>query len=232
VSQQDQHPTIEQLSTWVDQQLTPEEQASCSTHLEDCEQCQYTLGNLQQTVNLLRSLPQLDVPRSFALPADFQITSDRDIQRQIEPAKVIPLRRLSTPLRQTLRVASALAAVIGLFFLLSSFITPLQPHPDTPSANSLSVPAPTNLPTISQAKAVPHATSGTTENDSANPSSNKVAKQAGTVTSPTAAGPTSPLDFNQLGIHLSIGIVLVVLGCMGFILLGQQKRSAYLARRN
>ena len=256
MSQRDQHPTIEQLSTWLDQQprqargrgqvpslqqyMTPEEQAFCSTHLEDCEQCQSMLDKLQQTVNLLRSLPQLEVPRTFALPADLQITSDRN--KQVEQSIAASPRRLPTPVRRTLRAVSALAAVIGLFITLSSFIAPLQPHSASTSATSMSAPSIANVSPSAQQRPVPQAAgvnistpnnTDNTPNANAN-ASNKAAKtQQGTETNATATEPILPLAFNQSGDLLLIGIPLTILGCMGFVLFAQRrKHRTRLAKRN
>jgi anti-sigma factor RsiW len=229
VSQRDQHLTTEQLSTWLDQQLTPEEQASCHAHLEDCARCQYALNNLRQTVNLLRSLPQLEVPRSFALPADFQITSDRNKQQWVKQSTARSPRRLPTPLRHSLRAVSALAAVIGLFLALSSFVAPL--HSDRTSTSSVSAPAPTNLPSSAQHEQAPQLTSRNTANGSSN-TPNKAddgQKSANTYPTPTGTHSTAtesilPFDLNQPEERLSIGIPLVILGSIGFVLLAQRQK--------
>jgi anti-sigma factor RsiW len=222
VLQRDQHPTTEQLSTWLDQQLTPEEQAACSTHLEDCEQCQYVLDNLQQTVNLLQSLPQLEVPRSFALPADFHITSDRNKQQQIKQSTTTSLPRLPTPLRHSLRAVSALAAVIGLFFALSSFVALL--HSDRPSTSSVSAPAPTNSPSSAQHAPIPQLTDRNNANGSSNASNKADNRQPTAETNSTATEPILPFDFNQPEERLSIGIPLAILGSIGFVLFAQRQR--------
>jgi len=44
---------------WVDNDLTPQEQSSLIVHLANCDKCQATLWQAEQTVQLLRSLPQL-----------------------------------------------------------------------------------------------------------------------------------------------------------------------------
>jgi len=283
VSHWDQHPTIEQLSTWLDQQprqargrgqapplreymtpegqapflreymtpegqapflreyMTPEEQAFCSTHLEDCEECQHMLDNLQQTISLLRSLPQLEVPRSFALPADLQITTDRN--KQVEQLIAVPPRRFPKPLRQTLRAVSALAAVIGLFFTLSGFVAPPQLHSGSMSAISMSASSTANLsPSAQQRQAAPQAAGANistpnntdnTNNDNANTAKKAVKTEQGTETNATAPEPIRPFDFKQPGERLFIGIPLTILGCMGFVLFAQRReRRTRLAKRN
>ena len=243
MSQQDLHLTTEQLSTWLDQQLTAEEQAYCSAHLGECEQCQDVLDNLQQTVNLLQSLPQIEVPRSFVLPANFksteiaQSTSNGNRQQQVDHSTAISPHGLPTPLRRTLRTISALAAIIGLFMALSGFVATLQLGTSAvPMANSTSSSA------SSQDQQAPQTKSQLTNsnaNSSAGPISpptaqtaNKPQAQSMPVQNPpagahsTATWPILPfLDFNQSGVRLSIGILLIILGGMGFTLFAQRLKQ-------
>ncbi len=223
--QQDQHLTTELLSTLLDQQLTPEEQAYCSAHLGECEQCQDALDNLQQTVNLLQSLPQLEVPRSFALPADFkitQITSDGNRQQQVDQSTATSLRRLPMPLRRTLRTVSALAAVIGLFLALSGFVAILQP-----SVSMSTVPAVSNSAKSKadpQSQQAPQATSHISKVNENNPDELATNNKIGKKQNNPLAGVHAPLDFNQPESRLSIGIPLAILGSTGFILFAQRQK--------
>jgi hypothetical protein len=134
-----EHPThipIEQLSAFLDQQLTAEEQATVDAHLRSCEQCRLALADLRATVALVRALPQEAVPRSFALPLNvtpLPIQAAREDGRerrdQRHPVSV-PARRQSptrpvarpvahNPFRRSLRFVSAIAAVLGLLVILS-----------------------------------------------------------------------------------------------------------------
>ncbi len=240
MSQLDQHLTTEQLSTWLDQQLTPEEQAYYRAHLGDCERCQDVLDDLRQTVNLLRSLPQLEVPRSFALPADFTITANGNNKKQIE--QLTAPRRLPTPLRRTLRTLSALAAVIGIFFALSGFVATLSEfHPSATSTSSASVPYAVQAPATPQSQRGAQAASSLTkDNDhdkygsttTANGERDKQNSPARTTS--TATWPRLPLlDFNLPGVRLSFGVLLTILGSMGFTLFAQRlKRGARSVKRN
>ena len=225
MSQQDQHLTTELLSTLLDQQLTPEEQAYCSAHLGVCEQCQDVLDNLQQTVNLLQLLPQLEVPRSFALPADgksTQITATGNRQQQVDQATTTSLRRLPVPLRRTLRTISALAAVIGLFLALSGFVAILQPSVSMNAVPAVSDSAQSN--SSPQSQQAPQATNHIGKVNESSPDElttpNKVEKQQHTPSSEVQA----LLAFNQPASRLAIGIPLAILGGTGFILLAQRQK--------
>ncbi len=55
------------LSAYIDGEVTPSETARVEEHVAGCEECVSELGSLRATSRLLRSLPGLEVPRSFSL---------------------------------------------------------------------------------------------------------------------------------------------------------------------
>lgn len=55
----------EMLSALLDNRLTPGERLTVETHLAHCSDCRSELDSLQETVNLLRELPVVPVPRPF-----------------------------------------------------------------------------------------------------------------------------------------------------------------------
>lgn len=57
----------ELLSTHVDGRLSAQEKIRVERHLEECEECRQELEFLEFTVNLLRRVPTVQVPRSFVL---------------------------------------------------------------------------------------------------------------------------------------------------------------------
>ncbi len=56
------------LSAYIDGQLSPRGQERVRRHLDECHDCRWQLESLQRTVALLRSMPQARAPRSFAIP--------------------------------------------------------------------------------------------------------------------------------------------------------------------
>jgi hypothetical protein len=164
-----EHPThipIEQLSAFLDQQLTSEEQAAVDAHLRSCEQCRRALADLRATVALVRALPQEAVPRSFALPLNvtpFPIQAAREDGRerrdQRQPVSV-PARRqpvARNPFRRSLRFVSTIAAVLGLLVILSGLWSaiPLGHLSSGSATESSSAPAASsNQPTA----VIPHVT--------------------------------------------------------------------------
>lgn len=84
--QEDRHLTIEQLSVFLDQELSAQEQANCQTHLDGCEACRNELMGLRQTVALLRALRPVELPREFLLPVD-QTQDDQEQEEEARPTR-------------------------------------------------------------------------------------------------------------------------------------------------
>lgn len=98
------HLDDEVLSTLVDDQLTPAEAATAQSHLGMCDVCQARIDEFRSVALLLRSLPDLDPPRDFAL-------GPREVA---DPPNVIRLQRWYAATRVA---AASLAAV---FVVLSA----------------------------------------------------------------------------------------------------------------
>ncbi|MDQ6644449.1 MAG: zf-HC2 domain-containing protein [Chloroflexota bacterium] len=135
----DRHLTTEELSAFLDRRLSPTEQEACKAHLESCQQCQRALASLQQTVALLRAMPQPTAPRSFTLSPGVTYLQE-PATRPVEPTKPATRRRWPYYAQRSLRALSTIAAVIGFIFLLSGLL-PLLIHGGagiTSSTNSAS----------------------------------------------------------------------------------------------
>jgi hypothetical protein len=59
--------TQKNLSAYADGELVAKEKQALEAHLETCEQCQLDLDGLRATMGALRSLPDVEPKRSFAL---------------------------------------------------------------------------------------------------------------------------------------------------------------------
>jgi hypothetical protein len=62
-------PELDQLSAYVDQELTGTARQELEEHLKGCETCRRRLEALRQTINAIRALPQETPPRTFTIPA-------------------------------------------------------------------------------------------------------------------------------------------------------------------
>jgi Putative zinc-finger len=132
------HPTDwerqrEQLSAYIDGELSAAERAELERHIPDCAECQEALGELRRVHDLLAALPMPKAPRSFALPLD----TLRDAHTDARPEGPQPPARQPAPRRSRARLtqwAGAIAAAIGLFLLLGGVATGLLGFNARPSA--------------------------------------------------------------------------------------------------
>lgn len=253
MSQEHQHLTTEQLSAFIDKQLSVEEQGHVDEHLKQCEQCQLWLKELRQTVMLVHALPQPQLPRSFTLPADVLVAPVPAQTEHASPVTTISRSRLSH-IRTAIRVVSTLAAVVGIVFLLSgiwSFSrqaafspTATSGSSSASSAASASSSSSTSSGVSNQTKQAsqaitPHAMS-TAMSTSISQATASFAQQAtATATAvskkqpepaqnapSSAAPPVSLFDLGQSSGRINLGMILLILGGVGFIYLRfQHNRS-------
>lgn len=69
--------TAENLSAYIDRELTAAERSRVERHLATCAECRRDVESLQETVALLRRVPARPVPRSFTLPASARAVQAR-----------------------------------------------------------------------------------------------------------------------------------------------------------
>jgi anti-sigma factor RsiW len=112
----------EDLSAFLDGQLTRRERARVERHLQQCATCRADLEALRGTVVLLRTMPQLRPPRSFLLPA-----SEAVRQRQVRREQLAYV---------ALRAATAVATVLLVLVVSGDMLTrfPLVSAPLAPAA--------------------------------------------------------------------------------------------------
>ena len=242
------HLTMEQLSAFLDKQLPPSELAFVDEHLHSCKQCRLALADLHATVALVRAMPQPALPRSFTLPANLTplpIDAGRQMHRAIEPARRQPAAR--NGLRRAMRFASAIAAVLGLLFILSGLLPaiPLGQGGTTATGSSAPAFAPNQsdrrTPAISSQAATPavvgtHIVGTTQSGKVGQPRSTPAASipthppataRAAPPLSRTLAPPALPpyLDLATIEGRLSLGLALALLGMIGLLLTRRRYRQ-------
>ncbi len=245
-----EHLTMEQLSALLDKQLSPSEQAFVDAHLHSCKQCRLALADLRATVGLVRAMPQPALSRSFTLPANvtpLPIQAGRQMHRAIEPARRQPVAR--NGLRRAMRFASAIAAVLGLLFILSGLL-PAISLGHLGAATETAAPASSSFQSAERTPALsPHVTTpnlvGTHTAVSTQTGKLGQAGQPGTppaartpthtpltgkVTPPqdqTLAPPALPpyLDPGTIEGRLSLGLALALLGMIGLLVTRRRYRQ-------
>jgi len=239
VAQQDEHLTTEQLSAFLDKQLSPAERAVFDAHLASCQQCQSRLADLRLTVALVRALPQEEVPRSFVLPSRLAPVAERPTPR---PATITPVpqrrgARVSV-LQRTVRAVSTLAAVLALIFILSGILPPIHFGGGEATSSAGSVPAATNQRAASNSAPTPATTFGSaqaadgTKTPVQTPKSTPAATARSSIhsgTSPAVQPPTLPpfLDLSRPEGRLALGALLLVLGIIGLVVTRRRRGAVY-----
>lgn len=231
------HLTTEQLSAFLDKQLSLQEQAEYNAHLQTCQRCQKTLADLKQTVALLHALPQPALPRSFVLPVSQ--TAPTPMAHAQEPRRhhVHPIttttrrtriHRGGSFARQSVRVLSTLAAVIGIVFLLSGFLVSIQ-HGGNTTASTGSSGGTTNgsatskpqihgigTPQTQASPAIVHTPSITATKREQTATSTATPQNRNQTHQNSARSPA--IDLNSPQVHLGLGAVLLLIGILGVVL--------------
>ncbi len=244
---QQEHLTTEQLSAFLDKQLTPQEQAFFDAHLQSCQRCQHVLADLRGTVALLRAMPEPPLPRSFTLPAGISQTSAA--RQQPLPLSAQQRRPPRYMLQRTVRAVSTLAAAIAVLFILSSLLPLLSFHgggassasfaPQTTS-NGSGTTHPGNPPDLTRQPKTPHASPNASGYQTGTPAKSPVAATPAPTPTPTSssggstqgsvtAPPTLPpfLDLSQPSGRLMLGAFLLLLSIVGLIATRRVRRSPW-----
>lgn len=235
-----EHLTIAELSAYIDEELTPAELALCDAHIQSCQPCQAALTDLRLTSALLASMPQVAVPRSFALPTNLVLLPETPAVTGAKTAsRVSPA--IPAFLRRTLRPVSTLVALLGIFLFLVGAFSAL-PHvatfnssatmssgsvPRAVSAPAKPTPVPTALLTntpslqhLSPEARTPYATVQLTPTPVLTPvntpathsdAQNQDQPPAHQLEIPAAVDPGQPAG------RMSIGAALLLLGILGVI---------------
>jgi Putative zinc-finger len=229
VANRDQHLTTEQLSAFLDAQLSPAEQAEYHAHIESCQQCQSALASLRQTVALLRAMPQPSLPRSFALPAGVTYLQE-PAARQGELTHTPARRRWPYYMQRSLRAMSTVAAVIGFIFLLSG-ILPMLIHSGgtmSTSTGSLRAPASPNNKAMQRNATATNNKASTSAGSSptgtpapgTTPAARVEPKKTSPDNQPQKQVPPVPaiIDLSVPLVRQALGFALLVIGIIGVLL--------------
>ncbi len=215
-----EHLTIAQLSAYVDKELAANELALCDAHMRTCQVCQAALADLRLTSALLRGMPRVEVPRSFVLPTNLTVLP-------VTPARAEPRSLQSSGslyiLKRSLRALSALAAVIGLVFILAGAITALPRGGAAYNASTTAAPAASGIssqvgPASTSPISGPEATqrSATATNRKTSTPAGPSATSTPTNRSPEQQPESQPVvDLGKPSGRLEVGSACLLLGILG-----------------
>jgi Tol biopolymer transport system component len=174
---QSAHVSVELLSSYLDNQVTLEEQLRVEQHLRTCASCRAELNSLRQTVALMQALPRIRVPRAFTL-SEAQVGIRRPAARPwfwgaaralgavaaVIVVAVVAVQLLQRPNQPTAQVARApqpasAPAPQAAPGLAAEPTAAESAVPESQSAVPDTATAPESSPTIAQKQAVPAPTS-------------------------------------------------------------------------
>ena len=226
-----EHLTITELSAYIDEELAPEELAFYDAHIQTCQPCQAALADLRLTSALLGSMPQVAVPRSFALPTNLVLLPETPDLLEV---KTFRGHSSQAPRiwRRSLRVASTLVALLGLLFFLAGAFSALPHTAGTSTSSNSSASMPLARPASGEEATSTAASASTPQRDF---SPDVRATHAAAMLTPTliSSQPTpsntqpqdqaptqaqvlpAVLDLGQPQGRLSIGAALLLLGILG-----------------
>jgi len=124
------HLSTDQLNAWLDGETTDAEASIILPHLTSCERCQRELESLREVQTLLADMPEVRLPRSFAL------TVEQAEERPAAETTAVPAALLHlVPVTRILGIAAVIAfLVLGV----ASTLGPIAPSPG--SANDAAAP--------------------------------------------------------------------------------------------
>lgn len=102
-----------ELSEYIDGYLAPEQRRRVERHLESCSNCRAELDSLMGTVELLRAVPSVASPRSFALAK--------------APLPARPVSRLLSP--ALLSTATTVLALLLALVMAGDLLRTFEPGP-------------------------------------------------------------------------------------------------------
>ena len=241
---QQEHLTTEQLSAYLDKQLTPQEQAFFDAHLQSCQHCQHVLAELRGTVALLRAMPESSLPRAFTLPAGLSQTPAAHPQPL--PMQERQRRIPRYMLQRTVRAVSTLAAAIAVLIILSGLLAGLGFHSGgatsasyaPATSNSSGTTHHTNKPNLTQepqtqpgSPTMGSLQSGTPAKSpvTSTPAPTPTSTSDGTTQGVVPTPPTPPpfLDISQPSGRLMLGALLLLLSIVGLIATRRVRRSPW-----
>src|SRR6476659_5845318 len=71
------HIAGEDISAYVDEELSPAETSRVYAHLQSCDECTALADDMRATQTLMRHLPVVPAPREFTLVPEFDVAPSR-----------------------------------------------------------------------------------------------------------------------------------------------------------
>ena len=128
----DRHCSLETVSSFLDGALREREMQRVESHLASCTDCAQHVEEMKSVVGVLRMMPTVPAPRSFAIPAPVRVFVAEPARPWWQPATIAGLRALAMPSPMTSVRAMAAAAALALAVVFAGDVSGIIGTPEAP----------------------------------------------------------------------------------------------------
>ena len=128
----DRHCSLETVSSFLDGALREREMQRVESHLASCTDCAQHIEEMRSVVGVLRMMPTVPAPRSFAIPAPARVFVAEPARPWWQPAPIAGLRALTMPSPMTSVRAMAAAAALALAVVFAGDVSGIIGTPEAP----------------------------------------------------------------------------------------------------
>ena len=128
----DRHCSLETVSSFLDGALREREMQRVETHLASCTDCAQHIEEMRSVVGVLRMMPTVTAPRSFAIPAPARVFVAEPARPWWQPAPIAGLRALALPSPMASVRAMAAAAALALAVVFAGDVSGIIGTPEAP----------------------------------------------------------------------------------------------------
>ncbi len=154
----DRHCSLETVSSFLDGAMREREMLQVESHLASCSGCAQHIEEMRSVVGVLRMMPTVPAPRSFAVPAPARVFVAEPARPWWQPAPIAGLRAMAMVSPMSGVRAMAAAAAIALAVVFAGDMSGVIGTPEAPfrwvSRPRFQLKAPATRPGLSPTKSL------------------------------------------------------------------------------
>lgn len=112
----DRHCSLETVSSFLDGAMREREMQRVESHLASCDDCAQQMEEMRSLVGVLRMMPTVPAPRSFAVPAPARVFVAEPARPWWQPAPVANVMAMASPMAGVRAMAAAAALALAVVF--------------------------------------------------------------------------------------------------------------------
>ena len=142
----DRHCSLETVSSFLDGAMREREMLQVESHLASCSGCAQHIEEMRSVVGVLRMMPTVPAPRSFAVPAPARVFVAEPARPWWQPAPIAGLRAMAMVSPVAGVRAMAAAAAIALAVVFAGDMSGVIGTPEAPVQVGIQAPVPIEGP--------------------------------------------------------------------------------------